>query len=55
MSIRTTLNTRARRNSILSSHDGAPVISSDGGDDNQATGGVKTDKGLVHTSTINPG
>ena len=55
MSIRRTPSTRARQNSISSSHGGASVSNSDGGDDNQATGGVQTHKGPVHTSTPNPG
>ena len=55
MSIRRTPSTRARQNSISSSHGGASVSNSDGGDDNQAAGGVQTHKGPVHTSTPNPG
>ena len=55
MSIRRTPDTRARQNSISSSHSGASVNNSDGGDDNQAAGGVQTGKGPVHTSTPNPG
>ena len=43
------------KNSISSSHGGASVSNSDGGDDNQAAGGVQTHKGPVHTSTPNPG
>ena len=54
MSIRRTPSTRARKNSISSSHSGASVNNYDGGDDNQATGGVQTGKGPVHTSTPNP-
>ena len=55
MYIRRTHSTRARQNSISSSHGGASVSNSDGGDDNQAAGGVLTGKGPVHTSTPNPG
>ena len=55
MSIRRTPSTRARQNSISSSHGGASVSNSDGGDDNQAAGGVQTNNGPVHTSTPNPG
>ena len=55
MSIRRTPSTRARQNSISSSHGGASVSNSDCGDDNQAAGGVQTHKGPVHTSTPNPG
>ena len=55
MSIRRTPSTRARQNSISSSHGGASVSNIDGGDDNQTAGGVQTDKGPVHTSTPNPG
>ena len=55
MSIRRTPSTRARQNSISSSHSGASVNNSDGGDDNQAAGDVQTGKGPVHTSTPNPG
>ena len=55
MSIRRTPSTRARQNSISSSHGGASVSNSNVGDDNQAAGGVQTHKGPVHTSTPNPG
>ena len=55
MSIRRTPSTRARQNSISSSHGGASVSNSDIGDDNQAAGDVQTDKGPVYTSTPNPG
>ena len=54
MSLRRTPSTRARQNSISSLHGGASVSNSDGGDDNQADGGVQTNKGPVHTSTPNP-
>ena len=55
MSIRRTPSTCARQNLISSSHGGASVSNSDGGDDNQAVGGVQTDKGPVYTSTPNSG
>ena len=41
MSIRRTPGTRARQNSISSSHSGASVNNSGGGDDNQAAGVCK--------------
>ena len=55
MSIGRTPSTRARQNSISSSHAGASVSNSDCRDDNQAAGGVQTNKGPVYTSTQNPG
>ena len=55
MTIRRTPSTRARQNSISSSHGDASVSNSDGGNDNQAAGGVQSDKGQVYTSTPHPG
>ena len=56
MSIHRTPSTRARRNSSASLHGDASVSNSDGGDDDQAVGGVKTpNHDSVQTSTPNTG